>query len=76
MVDKTFKADVKVLNLARAMQTAFTSVTNHAMIDEKAKSLKDPINRLLKQIIECGYFIREYISQKFIGMLHYFRNVL
>ena len=65
MVERVIKTDARTLDLVRSIQTALASVIDHATIAEKAAKLKDPITRLLKQVVECGVFIQEYIRRGF-----------
>ena len=67
MVKRVIKTDARILDLARSIQAALTSVIDHATIAEKAQKLKDPITRLLKQVVECGVFIYEYTRHGFAG---------
>jgi hypothetical protein len=41
-----------------------------ASVDElkKESNLQDMVKRILKQTIECGYFIQEYMRHDFGGM--------
>ena len=69
IVDRTLKTDTKALDLVRSMRLVLACVSDYKSITEKLDMLKDPLIRLLKQIIECSIFIREYIRHPFIGKI-------
>jgi hypothetical protein len=58
--------DQKILDLVTAMEEtySFTISANELKKDEK---LQDVINQILRQTIECGYFVQEYTRRNFGG---------
>ena len=59
--------DRKILDLVTAMEESYSLAisVNELKNDER---LQDIINRILRQTIECGYFIQEYTRRNFGGM--------
>ena len=67
MMGRVFETDAKALDLVHSMQAALTSMGDLLKVAKELETLKEPTIRLLKQIIECSIFIREYIQQNFAG---------
>jgi hypothetical protein len=59
--------DRKILDLVTTMESTYSFV---ASMDELKKShvLQDIVAQILKQTIECDYFIQEYLWHNFEGM--------
>ena len=59
--------DRKILDLVTAMEETYSLAisVNELKNDER---LQDIVNRILRQTIECGYFIQEYTRCNFGGM--------
>jgi hypothetical protein len=59
--------DEKISDLVRTMEDIYSFV---ALTDELTKNrvLQDIIEKILKQTIECGFFIQEYSQRNFGGM--------
>ena len=59
--------DRKILDLVTAMEESYSLAisVNELKNDER---LQDIVNRILRQTIECGYFIQEYTRRNFGGM--------
>ena len=59
--------DRKILDLVTAMEETYSLAisVNELKNDER---LQDIVNRILRQTIECGYFIQEYTRRNFGGM--------
>ena len=59
--------DRKILDLVMAMEETYSLAisVNELKNDER---LQDIVNRILRQTIECGYFIQEYTRRNFGGM--------
>ena len=55
------------MNLVTTMEETYSFV---ASVDElkKESNLQDIVKRILKQMIECGYFIQEYMRHDFGDM--------
>jgi hypothetical protein len=66
MVQAQQARDQKIVDLVATMETTYSFVIS---ADELKKSpvLQDIIEQILKQTIECGYFIQEYTQQNFGG---------
>ena len=59
--------DRKIFDLVTAMEETYSLaiLVNELKNDER---LQDTINQILRQTIECGYFIQEYTRRNFGGM--------
>ena len=59
--------DRKIFDLVTAMEESYSLAisVNELKKDER---LQDIINQILRQTIECGYFIQEYTRRNFGGM--------
>jgi hypothetical protein len=59
--------DEKISDLVRTMEDLYSFV---ALTDELAENhvLQDIVEQILKQTIECGFFIQEYSRRNFGGM--------
>ena len=59
--------DRKIFDLVTAMEESYSLAisVNELKNDER---LQDIVNRILRQTIECGYFIQEYTRRNFGGM--------
>jgi hypothetical protein len=68
MVQAQHAQDFKILALVKAMEKTYSFIVS---ADELKNSpvLQDIIVQILKQTIECGYFIQEYTRHNFGGML-------
>jgi hypothetical protein len=58
--------DQKIHDLVTAMEETY-SLTVSANELKKDEKLQDVINQILRQTIECGYFIQEYTRRNFGG---------
>ena len=58
--------DQKISSLVRTMEETYSFV---ALVDELKKNpvLQDVVEQILKQTIECGFFIQEYARHNFAG---------
>jgi len=56
--------DQQILDLVTAMEETY-SLTISANELKKDEKLQDIINQILRQSIECGYFIQEYTRRNF-----------
>ncbi|KAL5521307.1 hypothetical protein ACEPAG_9230 [Sanghuangporus baumii] len=66
VVKNVFKTDQRVINLVRVMDDTFAFVRDTETLRDKARSLQEPINNLLKQTIECCLFVRDYVRRSFL----------
>ena len=68
MVQAQHTRDLKILELVKAMEKTYSFAVS---ADELKNSsvLQDIFVLILKQTIECGYFIQEYTRHNFGGML-------
>lgn len=59
--------DEKISDLVRTMEDLYSFVV---LTDELAENqvLQDIVEQILKQTIECGFFIQEYSRRNFGGM--------
>lgn len=66
MVQGQQDRDQKISTLVRTMEETYSFV---ALIDEVKKNhvLQDVVEQMLKQTIECGFFIQEYARRNFAG---------
>ena len=71
MIQAQQARDVKILDLVRAMENTYS----FAVSADELKShpvLQDIMEEILKQTIECGYFIQGYIRRNFGGTWYAF----
>lgn len=68
MVQAQHAQDLKILELVKAMEKTYSFIVS---ADELKNSsvLQDIIVLILKQTIECGYFIQNYTRHNFGGTL-------
>ena len=59
--------DQKILNLVMTMEGTYSFVDSMEEL-RKNHVLQDIVEQILKQTIECGYFIQEYMRHNFGGM--------
>ncbi|KAL5532081.1 hypothetical protein ACEPAF_5645 [Sanghuangporus sanghuang] len=64
-VENVFQTDQKVINLVQMMIDAFAFASDVQTFQERAASLHESINGLLKQTIECCLFVRQYVHRSF-----------
>ena len=68
MVQAQQAQDSRVLELVKAMERTYSIVKS--MDELKSYSvLQDIMIQILKQTIECGYFIKRYTQHKFVSKL-------
>ena len=67
MVQVQQNQDQKILDLVVTMEDTYSFVDS---MDELRKNhvLQDIVEQILKQTIECSYFIHEYMQHNFGGM--------
>ena len=68
MVQAQQRRDQRILDLVQTMDDTYSLVLVSADELKKHSVLQDVINQILKQTIECGYFIRDYVRHSFGGM--------
>ena len=66
MVQAQQAQDVKILDLIKAMENAYSFVVSADEL-KNHPVLQDIIEQILKQTIECGYFIQGYARRNFGG---------
>jgi hypothetical protein len=71
MVQAQQARDVKILDLVRAMESTY-SFTVSADELKSQPVLQDIMEEILKQTIECGYFIQGYTRRNFGGTWYTF----
>ena len=59
--------DAKILELVRAMENTYSFVVSADEL-KRHPVLQDIMDEILKQTIECGYFIQAYARRNFGGM--------
>ena len=66
---------MKIVDLIRAMENAYSFVVS---ADELKNNhvLQDVIKQILKQMIECGYFIQGYARRNFGGMWQVYQSTM
>ena len=72
MVQDQQARDQKILELVASMDNTYSFVI---CADELKKypALQDVLEQILKQTIECGYFIQEYTRRNFGGKWRLYR---
>jgi hypothetical protein len=67
MVQAQQGRDQHILDLLTTMEDTYSFIVS---VDELKKSpvLQDIVEQILKQTIECGYFIQEYARHNFGGV--------
>ena len=68
MVEAQQAQDSKVLELVKAMERTYSIVKSADELKNYAV-LQDIIIQILKQTIECGHFIQQYIRSNFVSKL-------
>ncbi|OCB85826.1 WD40 repeat-like protein [Sanghuangporus baumii] len=68
-VENVFETDRKVIALVRSLGEAFSFVCEAQTLKDRAASLQQPIDRLIKQTIECCLFVRQYTDHGFVGRM-------
>ena len=58
--------DRKILDLVTAMEETYSLAMSVKELKNDER-IQDIINRILRQTIECGYFIQEYTRRNFGG---------
>ena len=59
--------DRKILDLVTAMEETYSLAMSVKELKNDER-IQDIINQILRQTIECGYFIQEYTRRNFGGM--------
>ena len=59
--------DQTILGLVTAMEETYSFAISAKEL-KKDEMLQDVINQILRQTIECGYFIQEYMRRNFVGV--------
>ena len=67
--------DLKILDLVTAMEKAYSFMISADEL-KNYPILQDIIVLILKQTIECGYFIQEYTRRNFGGMLQVYWHMI
>jgi len=69
MVQAQQVRDQKILDLVATIEDTYSFV---AAVDELRENrvLQDVVEQILKQTIECGYFIQQYMRHNFGGVWH------
>ena len=67
MVQAQQARDVKILGLVRVMEDAYSFVVSADELKSHSV-LQDIMEQILKQTIECGYFIQGYTRRSFGSM--------
>ena len=69
MVQAQQVRDRSILDLVQTMEKTYSLVVSADLDELKHHTvLQDIINQILRQTVECGYFIREYVRRNFGGM--------
>jgi hypothetical protein len=67
MIQAQQNRDRKILDLVKTMKDTYSFVDSMDGL-KKNRVLQDIVEQILKQTIECGYFIQEYMRHNFEGM--------
>jgi len=67
MVQAQHGRDQQILGLVTMMENSYSFVASATELKENPV-LQDIVEQILKQTIECGYFIQEYTRHGFGGM--------
>lgn len=59
--------DQKIVGLVTTMEDTYSFVVSAEELNSQSV-LQDIVEKMLKQTIECGYFIQEYVQRNFVGM--------
>jgi hypothetical protein len=59
--------DQRILNLVTTMEETYSFVVSADELKQEY-DLQDIVKRILKQTIECGYFIQEYVRHNLGGL--------
>ena len=59
--------DQQILDLVRTMESTYSFIVSAAELNSHPP-LQDIVEQILKQTIECGYFIQEYTRRNFGSM--------
>ncbi|KAL5480457.1 hypothetical protein ACEPAI_1727 [Sanghuangporus weigelae] len=68
-VEKVYKTDNRVIDLVQSMDDAFAFVCGVETLPDKSTSLQQAIMGLLKQTIECCFFVSCYTGRGFLGRM-------
>ena len=72
MVQAQQTRDQKILDLVATMENTYSFVISADEL-KKYPVLQDIIEQILKQTIECGYFIQDYTRRNFGGKWRIYR---
>ena len=75
MVEAQQAQDSKVLALVKAMERTY-SIVKSADELKNYTVLQDIMVQILKQTIECGHFIQQYIRRSFVGKLQFYWRMM
>jgi hypothetical protein len=75
MVQAQQARDGKILDLVRAMENTYSFVVSADEL-KNHPVLQDIIEQILKQTIECGYFIQGYTRRNFGGTWQVYRSMI
>lgn len=67
MIQAQQARDRQILDLVTLMENIYSFVVSADEL-KKIPVLQDIVEQILKQTIECGYFIQEYTRRNFKGM--------
>jgi hypothetical protein len=71
MVQAQQSRDQRILDLVTAMENTYSFVVSADELN-RHPVLQDIVEQILKQTIECGYFIQEYTRRNFGGTWFFF----
>ena len=75
MVEDQQAQDSKVLGLVNAMERTY-SIVNSTNELKSCSVLQDVMVQILKQTIECGYFIKGYARHNFVSKLRVYWRMM
>jgi hypothetical protein len=75
MVEAQQAQDSKVLQLVKAMERTYSIVKSTDEL-KNYSVLQDIMVQILKQTIECGYFIKQYARDNFVSKLRVYSRMM
>ena len=75
MAEAQQSQDLRVLELVKAMERTYSIVKSADELKNYA-ILQDIIVQVLKQTIECGHFIQQYIRPNFVSKLQVYGRMM
>ena len=68
MIASQWAVDKKLLKLVETMEAVYLLIEDTKFIQDKLTRLENNLLCILKQTVECGFFVREFTGHGFFGM--------